>query len=501
LPRPLIPRFEREARAISSLNHPHICILYDVGPNYLVMELVEGETLAARLKTGPLPTELVFEYGRQIAEALMEAHAKGIIHRDLKPGNIMIAKLVNKIGIKVLDFGLAKTGDETLTQTNAIMGTPAYMAPEQLRGQTADARTDIYAFGLVLYEMATGKRLGPGQTKLAGSLPEKLARVIERCVKDNPDERWQSAGELVAELEPGTAAPPAAVSKRGKWIAAAAVAALAFGTAGFYYFHRAPKLTDKDTIVLADFTNTTTDPVFDDTLRQGLAAELEQSPFLSLVPDERIQATLGLMKQPPGAKLTPDIAKGVCERIGSAAVLEGSIAPLGSRYVLGLRAERCRGGEVLDEEQAQDSTKEDVLNVLGPIASKFRAKVGESLASVKEHETPLPEVTTPSIEALEAYSKARKLAYSTGYIDAVPEAKRAVMLDGEFARAYSFLGDMYSGIGESVLAAEPATAKDSPSTCCTTRESRETWKRRKRPVSCGNKPILAKLTLTAGFRP
>jgi serine/threonine protein kinase len=357
-PAQFIPRFEREARAISSLNHPHICTLYDVGPNYLVMELVEGETLAARLKNGPLPMELVFEYGTQIAEALMEAHAKGITHRDLKPGNIMIAKMgVSKTGIKVLDFGLAKTGDETLTQTNAIMGTPAYMAPEQLRGQPADTRSDIYSFGLVLYEMATGKRLPPGQPKLPASIPEKLARVIERCLKETPEERCQKISELVTGLEPGAAAAPAATPKRGKWITAGAVLAAALIVSGYFYFERPRKLTDKDTIVLADFTNKTDDPVFDDALRQGLAAELEQSPFLSLVPDERIQATLRLMTQPPDAKLTPEIAKGVCERIGSAAVLEGSITPLGSRYVLGLRAKRCHNGEVLDEEQAQAGTK------------------------------------------------------------------------------------------------------------------------------------------------
>src|SRR5580658_6231510 len=186
--------FDREARAISSLNHPNICALYDVGPNYLVMELVEGETIAARLKQGPLPTEMVRYYGAQIAAALVEAHAKGIIHRDLKPGNIMIAKS----GVKVLDFGLAKSGqDETVTASHMVMGTPAYMAPEQREGKPADARSDIYSFGCVFYEMLTGARPGSARRRISSG---KLERIVSRCLEVEPGRRWQSATELEREL-------------------------------------------------------------------------------------------------------------------------------------------------------------------------------------------------------------------------------------------------------------------------------------------------------------
>ena len=219
-------RFEREARAISALNHPHICTLYDVGPNYLVMEFIEGASLAALLKKGALSRDRVMQYGLQIAEALVEAHAKGITHRDLKPGNIMVTKMgVNKTGIKVLDFGLAKKADETHTLGNAIMGTPAYMAPEQRQGQEADARSDIYSFGLVLFEMATGKRVAPGERPQLDSFPERLAHVLEHCLEQDPDDRWQTARNVKAELEwaakPGEASSaqglPAAPALPRRW--------------------------------------------------------------------------------------------------------------------------------------------------------------------------------------------------------------------------------------------------------------------------------------------
>ena len=265
-------RFEREARAISALNHPNICTLHDVGPNYLVMELVEGETLAARLKNGPLPVQTALLYGSQIAAALVEAHGKGIVHRDLKPGNIMIGKS----GIKVLDFGLARMGqDETVTASHMIVGTPAYMAPEQREGKPADARSDIYAFGCVLYEMLTGARVGPQRKRIR---PRRLERIVNRCLEEDPGRRWQSAAELQQEL--------AAVSPVRRWayMAAGAAAILALAAAtGYFFLHRPPKLTAKDTVVLADFENKTGDPVFDQTLRQGLAVQLEQSPFLTLV--------------------------------------------------------------------------------------------------------------------------------------------------------------------------------------------------------------------------
>src|SRR5216683_4916748 len=192
-------RFEREARAISSLNHPHICTLYDVGPNYFVMELVEGETIAARLKSGPLPVKTALSYASQIMAALVEAHGKGIVHRDLKPANIMIAKS----GVKVLDFGLAKSGtDETVTGSDMLLGTPAYMSPEQREGLPADARSDIYSFGCVLYEMSTGARVTSQRRRIPWP---KVERIISRCLEENPGRRWQSVAELERELAGVTA--------------------------------------------------------------------------------------------------------------------------------------------------------------------------------------------------------------------------------------------------------------------------------------------------------
>ena len=370
-------RFEREARTIASLNHPNICTVHDVGPNYLVMELVEGETLAARLKSGPLPMNTALLYASQIAAALAEAHAKDIVHRDLKPGNIMVAPS----GIKVLDFGLARSGqDQTVTASRTVMGTPGYMAPEQREGKPADARADIYSFGCVLYEVFTGAAVGPRRRRFPS---RKLEKIASRCLEEDPGRRWQSVAELQRELAGVTA-----TRTHGTRVFAAAVAMLALFAAAYVYFQPAPRLTDKDIIVLADFTNRTGDPVFDETLRQGLAVQLEQSPFLSLVSDQRIRRTLPLMNIPSDARLTPEIAQGVCVRTASAAVLEGSIATLGSQYVLGLRAKNCATGDILADEQAQAARKEDVLAALSQIASRFRTRVGESLATIKKHSTP-----------------------------------------------------------------------------------------------------------------
>jgi eukaryotic-like serine/threonine-protein kinase len=434
--------FEREGRAISSLNHPHICTVYDVGSNYLVMELVEGETIAARLRSGPLSVKTAHLYASQIAAALAEAHGKGIIHRDLKPGNIMIAKS----GIKVLDFGLAKSGtDATATASHMVMGTPAYMAPEQREGKPADARTDIYSFGCVLYEMLTGARVGSQRRRIAS---RKLERIVTRCLEEDPGRRWQSAAELERELKRITTA-------RSPWITVSAAAvALALLAAAYFYFHRAPKLTAKDTIVLGQFENKTGDVVFDQTLRHGLAVQLEQSPFLGLVPDLQIQQVLRLMNRQPGAQLTPEVSREICERTSSAAVLEGSIAGLGSQYVLWLRASSCRTGAVLAQAQAQAGKKEEVLNALSRIAVQMRTRLGESLASIQEHSTPLELATTSSLEALKAYSAGRTALFTHGGPAAVPHFQRAIDIDSQFAMAYGDLSIVYWNMGQTDLASE-----------------------------------------------
>jgi tetratricopeptide (TPR) repeat protein len=434
--------FEREARAISALNHPNICTIHDVGPNFLVMELVEGETLAARLKNGPLPIETVLLYGAQITAALIETHGHGIIHRDLKPGNIMLGKS----GVKVLDFGLARSAqDETASASHMMIGTPAYMAPEQRAGKTADARTDIYALGCVLYEMSTGARVGPQRKRIR---PRKLEQIVKRCLEEDPGRRWQSAAELQRELATVTQPP------RRTRLAASAAVILTLCAAGYLYLHRPPKLTAKDAIVLAEFENKTGDPVFDQTLRQGLAVQLEQSPFLSLVSDQQTQQALRLMNRPLETRLTPEIAREICERTGSDAVLEGSIAGLGSQYILWLRARNCRTGEVLAEEQAQPGKKEEVLNALSRMAVQIRTRLGESMATIKEHSTPLEQATTPSLEALKAYSAGRNAAYAHGFAAAIPQLQRAIAIDPEFAMAYGDLSIYYWNMGQTDLSAE-----------------------------------------------
>ncbi|HEY2018680.1 MAG TPA: protein kinase, partial [Bryobacteraceae bacterium] len=434
-------RFEREARAISSLNHPHICTLYDVGPNYLVMELVDGETIADLLKNGPLPVKTALLYASQMVGALADAHSKGIVHRDLKPGNVMIARS----GVKILDFGLAKSGiDETVTASHMVVGTPAYMAPEQRQAKPADARSDIYSFGCVLYEMLTGGRVGAQRRRIPS---RRLEKIVNRCLEEDPERRWQSAAELEREL--GKAAGATIPWK----VVSAAALGLAVFAAAYAWLHRAPTLTGKDTMVLADFENRTGDPIFDQTLRQGLEVQLEQSPFLTLVSEQRIRRVFGLMNRPAETRLTPEIAREVCERTGGTAVLEGSIAGLGSQYVLWLRARNCRTGDILAAEQVQAGRKEDVLNALTRVAVQIRTRLGESLATIQEHSKPLEEATTVSLEALKAFSAGRIAMYAHGFPASIPHFQRAIAIDPQFAMALADLSFAYSNMGQTDLAA------------------------------------------------
>ena len=487
-------RFQREAQTASSLNHPHIVTVYDVGEvdgrQYLVTEFVDGGTLKdwaqATKRTWPQIVELL----TGVADGLAAAHAAGIVHRDIKPENILVA---NNGYAKLADFGLAKLWEapdsvaatRTLsaghTRPGVIVGTIAYMSPEQAAGQPVDARSDIFSFGVVLYELLAGRRPFEGATDLerlqalvsrpapplaesSQDLPADLTHLVEKALEKDPSERYQTARELVIDLRrltrlttsanPGTTAT---LATRWKVIVPAAVTALAFAVVGYFYLRPPRTLTEKDTIVLADFTNTTGDPVFDDTLRQGLSVDLQQSPFLSLISDRQVQQQLALMGQPKGARLTSDVAQQVCERTASAVVLEGSIARLGSQYVLGLRAKNCNTGDILGQEQIQAARREEVLNSLSEIAGKLRTQLGESRATVEQHSTPLAEATTPSLEALKAYSIGLKANLSSGNEASIAFYRRAVEIDPQFAMAHANLGLNYSAVGESMLSAQSTT--------------------------------------------
>jgi serine/threonine protein kinase/tetratricopeptide (TPR) repeat protein len=522
-------RFEREARAASALNHPHICTIYDVGQApeadgrpYLVMELLRGITLYETMAAGPLPLHTVINLGVQIADALDAAHGAGIIHRDLKPANVFVT---TRGDAKLLDFGLAaviagaadasSTGSEAggpLTTFGTAVGTVLYMSPEQALGDPLDPRTDIFSLGLVLYEMLTGRRAFEGRSTTAivdailhsapsglgaadvSAVPRELRKLVGRMLDKDRERRPATAAEIAARLRavqsgsmagreyaatsalspsgstplslnssvyrrtpPYTPGPDSSTglgnalalgNTRDAVIVVVLFLLLALGGYGGYSWYRgaAAPAGPREPLLLADFSNTTGEAVFDGALKDALEIQLQQSPYLAVVPASQVRSALQLMERSPDETLTSAVARDLCERLGVKAILLGSIAPLSSAYVITLEAQACRTGDTLARDQAQAASKTEVLATVGAGAARIRERLGESIGSIQKYNVPAQNATTPSLEALKAYSMGIETRLSTGDVQAIPFFEHALELDQNFALAAARLGAIYSNL-------------------------------------------------------